>query len=441
MSKSLVIVESDAKSKTINRFLGSDYIVKASVGHIKNLPKNRLGVDVDGGFEPEYITIRGRGKIVKELKRLAATAKTVFIATDPDREGEAIAAHLAEEIRPANGHIKRVLFHEITKDAVREAVAHPLEINETKVEAQKARRVMDRLVGYEVSPFLWKTVYRGLSAGRVQSVALRLICERDGEIAAFVTQEYWSLDAVFKTLRGEAFKSRLVKIKGKDADLPSEAVTLGHMAVIEKTDFAVSDLRSKRQERKPLPPFTTSTLQQDAARRLGMTTKRIMAVAQELYEGVDLPEGRVGLITYMRTDSTRLAKTAVEEVREYIAGAYGTEYVPAKPKSYQSKKSAQDAHEAIRPTSVKRTPKSLSGVLSPAQKKLLRTDLEPLRGLPDGLGPGGHPYPGACRRGLSLPNHGFRCGVQGIHAALRHGEGRGCRGGAASGQGGRSHPA
>ena len=370
MSKSLVIVESDAKSKTINRFLGSDYVVKASVGHIKNLPKNRLGVDVDGGFEPEYITIRGRGQIVKELKRLAAAAKTVFIATDPDREGEAIAAHLAEEIRPANSHIKRVLFHEITKDAVREAVAHPLEINETKVEAQKARRVMDRLVGYEVSPFLWKTVYRGLSAGRVQSVALRLICERDEEIAAFVTQEYWSLDAAFKTSKGERFKSRLVKIKGKEADLPSETVTRKHMAVIEKTAFAVSDLKTKRQERNPLPPFTTSTLQQDAARRLGMTTKRIMAVAQELYEGVDLPEGRVGLITYMRTDSTRLAKSAVEEVREYIAGAYGVPYVPAKPKAYQTKKSAQDAHEAIRPTSVKRTPKSLSGVLSPAQKKL-----------------------------------------------------------------------
>jgi len=370
MSKSLVIVESDAKSKTINRFLGSKFVVKASVGHIKNLPKNRLGVDIENGFEPEYITIRGRGKIVKELKRLAGNAETVYIATDPDREGEAIAYHLAGEIQGANTNIKRVLFHEITKQAVRDAIDKPLTINNEVVEAQKARRVMDRLVGYEVSPFLWKTVYRGLSAGRVQSVALRLICERDEEIAAFKSEEYWTLEALFDTPRNETFRSRLAKIKGKDPKMGDEAATQAQMAAIEKESFSVTDIRTRRQERKPLPPYTTSTLQQDAARRLNMSTKRIMAVAQELYEGIDLPEGRVGLITYMRTDSTRLAKTAVEEVREYVAESYGTEYVPAKPLTYKSKKSAQDAHEAIRPTGAKRSPKSLAAHLTPAQKKL-----------------------------------------------------------------------
>ncbi|MCK5147912.1 type I DNA topoisomerase [bacterium] len=370
MGKSLVIVESDAKSKTINRFLGSKFVVKASVGHIKNLPKNRLGVDIDNGYEPEYITIRGRGKIVKELKRLAGNADTIYIATDPDREGEAIAYHLASEISSSNTNIKRILFYEITKQAVRDAIEKPLAINEQVVEAQKARRVMDRIVGYQVSPFLWKTVYRGLSAGRVQSVALRLICERDEEIEAFKSEEYWQVGAIFNTPAGESFKSRLAKIKGKDPKLPDEATVKTHVAAIESETFTVSDIRTKRQERNPLPPYITSTMQQDAARKLNMSTKRIMSVAQELYEGIDLPEGRVGLITYMRTDSTRMAMTSVEEAREHIAESYGTEYVPAKPRIYKTKKSAQDAHEAIRPTSARRTPKALASYLSPAQLKL-----------------------------------------------------------------------
>ena len=370
MAKSLVIVESDAKSKTINRFLGDDYIVKASVGHVKNLPKNRLGVDVENGFEPELITIRGRGKVLQELKRLAASSDYVYIATDPDREGEAIACHLADEIRSANENIQRVLFHEITRHAIQEAIDKSLSIDMKKVEAQKARRVMDRLVGYSVSPFLWKTVFRGLSAGRVQSVALRLVCERDEEIAAFQPTEYWTIEADLASKDGKSFRSKLVKIHGEDAQIPNEETAQKHVSTLEGLEYVISDIRSKEVERKPYPPYTTSTLQQDGARRLGMTTKRIMAIAQQLYEGVDLPEGRVGLITYMRTDSTRLATSAVEEARETIANNYGLEYVPKTPTVYRNKKSAQDAHEAIRPTSMKRSPKDVAKHLTSQQLKL-----------------------------------------------------------------------
>jgi DNA topoisomerase-1 len=370
MDKSLVIVESNAKSKTINRFLGPEYVVRASIGHIKNLPKNRLGVDVENGFEPEYITIRGRGKVLQELKKLASSSASVFIATDPDREGEAIAFHLAEEIRPSNEKIQRVLFYEITEDAVQDAIRHPKSIDLDKVEAQKARRVMDRLVGYQVSPFLWKTLYRGLSAGRVQTVALRLICSREEDILKFVSQEYWTIDAKFKTKHRETTLSRLVKINGQDAEIPNQESVDKHIAVLKTLSYSVSDLRTKQVERNPYPPYTTSTLQQDAARRLSMTTKQVMAIAQQLYEGVDLPEGRVGLITYMRTDSIRLAKSAVEEARSNIADSYGLEYVPQKPRVFKNKKSAQDAHEAIRPTSVKRPPNKLTKFLTPAQNKL-----------------------------------------------------------------------
>ena len=370
MGKSLVIVESDAKSKTINRFLGKEYVVRASVGHIKNLPKNRIGVDVENGFEPEYITIRGRGKILKDLKSLAASSDTVFIATDPDREGEAIALHLFEEIQKSNAKIKRVSFNEITEKAVRDAIVQAHEIDLPRVEAQKARRVMDRLVGYEVSPFLWKTIYRGLSAGRVQSVALRLICEREDEITAFTAREYWTVEADLETGSKEIFRSRLVKINQKECDIPDEKSVKGHVAALKTLGYQVSDKTSKTVERKPYPPYTTSTFQQDASRRLNMTTKQIMALAQQLYEGVDLPEGRVGLITYMRTDSTRLSQSAVEEARQYIGDNYGLEYVPQKPNFYKNKKSAQDAHEAIRPTSLKRSPKEVASFLNKNQLRL-----------------------------------------------------------------------
>lgn len=370
MGKSLVIVESEAKSKTINRFLGENYIVRASVGHIKNLPKNRLGVDIENGFEPEWITIRGRGKVLDELKRLATSADRVYLATDPDREGEAIANHLANEIHSANANIQRVRFNEITEKAIQEAIRQPMPIDAKKVEAQKARRVMDRLVGYQVSPFLWKTIFRGLSAGRVQSVALRLVCDREEEIVNFVPQEYWTLEAEFETQDRVQFRSKLVKIRGEDADLPDEQTVRGHVAALRQMQYQVSDLRTKEIERRPYPPYTTSTLQQEGVRRLGMTTKQIMAIAQQLYEGVDLPEGRVGLITYMRTDSTRVAASAIEEVRKTVAADYGLEYVPKKPHFYKNKKSAQDAHEAIRPTSLKRTPKQVTAYLTPGQRKL-----------------------------------------------------------------------
>ena len=293
MSKSLVIVESDAKSKTINRFLGKDYVVKASVGHIKNLPKNRIGVDIENGFEPEYITIRGRGKVLKELKRLAALSENVYLATDPDREGEAIAFHLANEIKSVNHNIQRVLFYEITEGAINEAIRKPLSLDMEKMEAQKARRVMDRLVGYQVSPFLWQTVYRGLSAGRVQSVALRLICERDNEIAVFVPREYWSIEADFETGEGNNFRSKLVKIGGADVEIPDEKAVQNHLSTLQDLEYIVSNLKTKKMNRHPQPPYTTSTMQQDAVRRLSMSTRQIMAVAHHLYEGVDLPQGRV----------------------------------------------------------------------------------------------------------------------------------------------------
>lgn len=370
MAKSLVIVESDAKARTINRFLGKNYVVRASVGHIKNLPKNRIGVDIEHGFEPEYITIRGRGKLLSDLKKLASSSDKVFLATDPDREGEAIAQHLSDEISKSNVNIQRVLFHEITEKAVQEAIEKAHQIDSEKVEAQQARRVMDRLVGYKVSPFLWKTIYRGLSAGRVQSVALRLICEREDEIKAFTPKEYWTIEANLKTSGGESVHSRLVKLRGEDVDIPSKAEADRHLGAIRKQPFHVADLSTKTIERKPFAPYTTSTLQQEAARRLGLTTKQVMAVAQQLYEGVDLPEGRVGLITYMRTDSTRVADTAVQEVRQVIADDYGVEYVPKTPRKYKNKKSAQDAHEAIRPTSFKRPPKKIAASLNANQKKL-----------------------------------------------------------------------
>ncbi len=370
MAKSLVIVESDAKSKTINKFLGKDYVVKASVGHIKNLPKNRLGINIENQYEPEYITIRGRGKILSELKRIASNSDKIYIATDPDREGEAIAAHLANEIQASNTNIHRVLFHEITKEAVQQAVSESSQIDADKVEAQKARRVMDRIVGYEVSPFLWKTIYRGLSAGRVQSVALRLICEREEEVKAFEPEEYWSVEAHLKTKEKEAFVAKLTKLGDDPLKIGNEKEMQKHVDLLEKREYVVSDVKKKEVKRNPYPPYTTSTLQQDAARKLNMSTKQIMAIAQQLYEGIDLKEGRVGLITYMRTDSTRLAESAVDEARQYIADNYGVEYVPKTPKLYKNKKSAQDAHEAIRPTSMSRPPNSVASVLTPNQKKL-----------------------------------------------------------------------
>ncbi len=371
MSKYLVIVESEAKTKTIKKFLGKDFEVKSSVGHVKDLPKQRLGVDLEDGFTPEYITIRGKGKILNELRKAARASDVVYIATDPDREGEAIAAHLAEEIKSRNANIRRVMFNEITERAVKAALENPSDIDQSKVEAQKARRVVDRLVGYQVSPILWRTIYRGLSAGRVQSVALRLICEREEEIENFVPREYWSITARVKSKDAAEFFTKLIKINGKKADIKNEKAANEIVDDLKNQLFKIEKITKKPVLRQPNPPFTTSTLQQEASRRFGYSTKRIMMIAQQLYEGIELgPEGSVGLITYMRTDSTRIANEALQAVREYISRDYGLDYLPKKARQFKVKSSAQDAHEAIRPTSMEREPKKIRKYLTEEQYKI-----------------------------------------------------------------------
>lgn len=358
MEKSLIIVESPAKAKTINKYLGSDFIVEASVGHIKNLPKSKLSVDVDNGFDVVYETIDGKQEVLNRLKQKASMAKTVFIATDPDREGEAIAAHIAEEIRDNNKNIKRVLFHEITASGVKDAMRHPKKINKNLVMSQQARRAMDRIVGYKISPFIWKTMYYGLSAGRVQSVALRLICEREISIKEFISEEYWSITGEFKTTESDPFLAKLVKVDGDDPYIPNETTTQGYLNDIRKQKYEIKSVDKKVVKRNPPPPFITSTLQQEAARRLRFSAKRTMMLAQKLYEGVELgAEGSSGLITYMRTDSTRLSEEAVAHAREYIYANYGKEYLPKEPRLFKKGKASQDAHEAIRPTALKYTPK------------------------------------------------------------------------------------
>ena len=358
MEKSLIIVESPAKAKTINKYLGKEYFVEASVGHIKNLPKSKLSVDIDNDFSVVYETIAGKEDVVGRIKEKAAKAKAVFIATDPDREGEAIAAHIADEVKDDNKHIKRVLFHEITEAGVREGMAHPKKVDMHMVMSQQARRAMDRIVGYKVTPFIWKTMYYGLSAGRVQSVALRLICEREAAIQKFLPQEYWSLTAEFTTQHDDKFLAKLVKVAGDDPRIPDETTSSGYMADVQKQKYEISNVVRKPVKRNPPAPFITSTLQQEAAKRLRMSAKRTMMLAQKLYEGQEVgEEGLTGLITYMRTDSTRLSEEAVTHVREYIYNNYGKEYLPKEPRLFKKGKSSQDAHEAIRPTSIKLTPK------------------------------------------------------------------------------------
>jgi DNA topoisomerase-1 len=362
--RSLIIVESPAKAKTINKYLGSDYVVEASVGHIKNLPKSKIGVDVDDGFRPEYETIKGKDEVIQRLREHAKRANVVFLATDPDREGEAIAWHIAREIEEKGKKIYRVMFHEITERGITEAMQNPMAIDQNMVDSQQARRVMDRLVGYKVSPFLWKTVFYGLSAGRVQSVAVRIICEREAEIGAFIPREYWSIIGEFTTPGNEPFLAKLFKIAGEDPIVPDTESAEKHTARILQQSFRISDVQRKPVRRNPPAPFITSTLQQEAARRLRFPAKRTMMFAQKLYEGVELgPDGRVGLITYMRTDSTRLSEDAVKEVREYIYENYGKEYLPSEPRQFKKGKSSQDAHEAIRPTSSKYSPKAVKKYL------------------------------------------------------------------------------
>jgi DNA topoisomerase-1 len=360
MRKSLIIVESPAKAKTINKYLGKEYIVEATVGHIRNLPKSKLGVDVEAGFKPVYELIHGKGEVVKRLKELAAKADAVYLATDPDREGEAIAWHIAQELDRTRDKIFRVLFHEITQSGVAEAMRNPRKIDEHLVNSQQARRVMDRLLGYKVSPFVWKTVYYGLSAGRVQSVALRLICEREAQINSFVPKEYWSITGEFKTSHSDPFLGKLIQVEGQEPNIPDEKTAQAYVNDISKKEFAVAESEKKLVKRTPPPPFITSTLQSEAANRLRFSTKKTMTLAQRLYEGVEIgADGMVGLVTYMRTDSTRLSNEAVLAVREYIYSNYGGEYLPKEPRLYRKGKSSQDAHEAIRPTAMRYSPKSV----------------------------------------------------------------------------------
>lgn len=364
VGKSLIIVESPAKAKTINKYLGKDFTVEASVGHIKNLPKSKLGIDVATDFTPEYETIKGKEEVIERLRAHAERADAVYLATDPDREGEAIAWHLAKEVEDKNDKVYRVMFHEITERGITEAMQHPTKVNDDLVNSQQARRAMDRLVGYKVSPFLWKTVYYGLSAGRVQSVAVRLICEREEAINSFISEEYWSIIGEFQTEGNEPFLAKLFKVAGEDPKIGNSTTAEGYVSDIKKQQFSIADVQTKPVKRNPAAPFITSTLQQEAARRLRFHAKRTMMLAQKLYEGIELgEEGLVGLITYMRTDSTRLSDDAVKEVREYIYSNYGKEYLPAEARSFKKGKSSQDAHEAIRPTSIKYSPKAVKKYL------------------------------------------------------------------------------
>jgi len=364
MNKALVVVESPAKATTLNRYLGRNYAVMASVGHIKNLPKSKLGVDIDNGYKPEFVTIRGKSKVIKDLKSAAKKVDTIYLAPDPDREGEAIAAHIADEIGKGK-KVYRVQFNEITKKAVLEAMKNKGEVDQNRVDAQVARRIVDRLMGYKLSPLLWEKVRKGLSAGRVQSVALLLVVEREKEIKAFKPVEYWSIIAQVEGKTPPPFEAKILHYLGKKVEIGSEEQAKQIAEVVEKSNLSITKLEKKERKRNPSPPFITSTLQQEASRKLRYSAKRTMMLAQKLYEGMDVGEGDpVGLITYMRTDSTRISQEAVSEARNFISKDYGASYLPAKALTYKTKKSAQDAHEAIRPTSALRTPASIKSKLS-----------------------------------------------------------------------------
>jgi len=366
--KSLVIVESPAKAKTIGKYLGKDFTVKASVGHIMDLPKSKLGVDIEKNFEPSYIQIKGKAKVVNELKSAAKKADRILIATDPDREGEAIAAHVAQVVSKTakTEEVYRVLFNEITKKAILKAIEQPGKIDANKVDAQQARRILDRLVGYQISPILWKKVRRGLSAGRVQSVALRIICEREEEIKAFKPEEFWSLTALLEGKLPPQFEAKLLKKDEEKLRVKNNDEVQAILAGLKDAAYTVAKVEKKERRRNPVPPFTTSKLQQEGGRKLGFTSRRTMAVAQGLYEGVDLgQEGAVGLITYMRTDSTRVGAEAQQEVREMIAAKFGKEYVPADPPAYKSAKSAQEAMRRSAPRRRCGNPTASSSISNP----------------------------------------------------------------------------
>ncbi len=373
-SGKLVIVESPAKAKTIQKYLGKGYQVMASMGHIRDLPKSRLAVDVENGFKPEYIDIRGKGQLRNELKKAAKKSSFVYLATDPDREGEAISWHLSNMLGLDNEQENRVTFNEITKSGIKNGMAAPRHIDINLVNAQQTRRILDRLVGYKLSPFLWKTVKPGLSAGRVQSVVVKLIVDREREIQAFEQEEYWSIDAKLSTARSKKqFPAKLSSYQGKKVEIPNEEQAKKILAELEGQDFVIAEIKKGVKKKVPAPPFITSTLQQEASRRLGFQAKRTMKAAQELYEGIDLPKmGAVGLITYMRTDSLRISDEAAQGAREYITGKYGQQYLPEKTRVYKKKTNTQDAHEAIRPTMPSMTPEQVKESLTLDQYKLYK---------------------------------------------------------------------
>jgi DNA topoisomerase-1 len=371
MAKSLVVVESPAKAKTISKYLGRNYVVKASVGHIKDLPKSKLGVDVDDDFTPHYAIIPAKAKVVKELRSAAKDIKDIYLAADPDREGEAICQHLSEELATKSRNIYRVLFHEITRNAIEEAFKNPGRINQNKVDAQLTRRILDRLVGYKISPLLWDKVRRGLSAGRVQTVALRLIVEREQEIRAFKSEEYWTLEARLASGSPPEFTAKARLLDGSKWDIADGETTNKIVEELREAQFVVREIHRREKKKYAVPPFITSKLQQEAARKLNFSVKKAMLLAQRLYEGIEIgQEGSVGLITYMRTDSSRVAESALHEVRTLIQRDFGTQYLPHHPVYYKSKKTAQGAHEAIRPTTVDRTPESVKNDLEPDLWKL-----------------------------------------------------------------------
>jgi DNA topoisomerase-1 len=375
MPKALVIVESPAKAKTINKYLGKDYVVKASLGHIKDLPKRDLAVDVENGFEPHYEVIEGKKNLIAELRAAAKKVDEIYLAADPDREGEAICYHLQEELQDKKGIVKifRVMFNEITKKAVQKAFETPIQVNKNLVDAQQARRVLDRLVGYKISPLLWDKVRRGLSAGRVQTVALRVIVEREREIRAFLKKEYWTVDADLLAKKNPVLSPRLIRADDEALELGNQQVTDALVADLAGAAYTVKSVATREKKRNPVAPFITSTLQQEAARKLRFSVKRTMILAQRLYEGIEIgKEGAVGLITYMRTDSTRVGDDAIADTRQYIAERYGAEFLPPAPNIYKGKKDAQDAHEAVRPTSMAYAPEVVEKYLAEDEMKLYR---------------------------------------------------------------------
>lgn len=372
-AKSLIIVESPSKAKTINKYLGKNYKVMASVGHVKDLPKSKLGIDLENNFEPEYQVIKGKKEVLSEIKKAAANAEKIYLAPDPDREGEAIAWHIAQELKSKNGRIYRVLFNEITERTIKKAMEQPGSIDQNKVNAQQARRVLDRIVGYLISPILWEKVRRGLSAGRVQSVAVRLVCERESAVLAFVPEEYWTIEAKVRGKNLPPFLIRLVQRSGEKIELPDEAHSQECVGLLQGQTFVVSQIEKKERRQRPSAPFITSRMQQDAARKLRFTPKKTMMLAQQLYEGIELgEEGPVGLITYMRTDSTRVGQEAQAEAFETIRQRFGQEYIPETPNTYKSKKGAQEAHEAVRPTLVSRDPERVKQFLTRDQYQLYK---------------------------------------------------------------------